>query len=242
MNRVTVRPKDAQDDTLLLVNDRHPLTRWPAPESLAAVGQSGVLLRRDAAAQLAALLAALGAEEAIVPVSGFRAHAEQQALYADCLRTHGASFTERFVALPGCSEHETGLAIDLGERRDEIDFLRPAFPDTGLCGAFRKSAARFGFIERYPAGARSVTHIDAEPWHFRYIGAPHAAWLTDAGLTLEEYVGRLAGYSPAAPLRRAGCTVFTVPEGAAFSVPESARWTASADNCGRTVVTVWGAP
>ena len=75
--------------------------------------------------------------------------AEQERIYRESLRDNGPAFTRRFVALPGCSEHETGLAIDLGERRASIDFIRPAFPDTGLCSAFRRRAARYGFILRY---------------------------------------------------------------------------------------------
>ena len=78
------------------------------------------------------------------------------------------------MALPGCSEHQTGLAIDLGKAAGYIDFIRPAFPYDGVCGRFRRLAARYGFIERYQRGKEEVTGISAEPWHFRYVGAPHA--------------------------------------------------------------------
>lgn len=228
-------------DFLLLVNDRHPLTDWPGPDALAPVAH-GVLLRRPAAKALRRALCAVGAGDQIVPVSGFRPHEEQTALYESSLRENGRAFTEQFVALPGCSEHETGLAIDLGEARAAIDPIRPAFPDTGVCGAFRRSAARFGFIERYPAGARGITHIGAEPWHFRYIGLPHAVWLTRMGVTLEEYIEQLLRFTPDAPLRRDGCTVFCVPENAPPAAPCAARRAVSATNCGALVVTEWGAP
>lgn len=99
----------------------------------------------------------------------------------------GEAFTRQYVALPGCSEHQTGLAIDLGRASEHIDFIRPDFPTDGVCGAFRRLAARYGFIERYPRGREAVTGIAHEPWHFRYVGAPHALLLTENGLCLEEY-------------------------------------------------------
>ena len=74
------------------------------------------------------LLAAVGSVGAIVPVSGYRPRAEQQAIWEDALAEHGKAFTETYVARPGCSEHQTGLAIDLGENGPEVDFLCPAFP------------------------------------------------------------------------------------------------------------------
>ena len=87
----------------------------------------------------------------------------------------GLAFTHKYVAYPGCSEHQTGLAIDLGKAAGHIDFIRPAFPYDGTCGAFRRAAAAYGFIERYQKGKESLTGIAREPWHFRYVGLPHAA-------------------------------------------------------------------
>ena len=91
------------------------------------------------------------------------------------------------MALPGCSEHQTGLAIDLGLRGPEVDFLCPDFPYTGPCGDFRRLAADYGFVERYPAGKEPITGIAHEPWHFRYVGVPHAERMAAMGLVLEEY-------------------------------------------------------
>ncbi len=102
-------------------------------------------------------------------------------------------FTRQYVAIPGCSEHETGLAIDLAlDTGGEIDFIRPYFPYDGICSEFRARAAEFGFIERYPSGKEHITRIAAEPWHFRYVGAAHAVYLAAHGLTLEEYIDSLA--------------------------------------------------
>ena len=68
-----------------------------------------------------------------------------------------------------------------------MDFIRPDFPDEGPCGAFRRLAARYGFILRYRREKEAVTGIGEEPWHFRYVGAPHAALMEEHGLCLEEY-------------------------------------------------------
>lgn len=171
--------------SLILVNARHPCRSGPPPE-LTGVGEN-VLLDRRAALLLGQLMEKIGGWQGIAPVSGWRSREEQEKIWRDSLRESGEDFTRQYVALPGHSEHQTGLAIDLGERRDKIDFIRPAFPDTGLCGRFRRLAARYGFILRYPAGKEAVTGIAAEPWHFRYVGAPHALLMEERDLTLEEY-------------------------------------------------------
>ena len=57
---------------------------------------------------------------------------------------------------------------------EHIDFIRPDFPDDGVCGAFRRAAARYGFLERYTREKEALTGIAEEPWHFRYVGVPHA--------------------------------------------------------------------
>lgn len=171
---------------LILVNARHACPE-EVPD-LVAVGDSPVLLEREAARSLEALMRTLDGWRSIVPVSGWRPFQEQEDIYQDSLREHGPEFTRKYVALPGHSEHQTGLAIDLGLRGPELDFIRPNFPYTGICQVFRERAADFGFVERYPAGKETVTGIAHEPWHFRYVGPAHARDLVRRGLVLEEYL------------------------------------------------------
>lgn len=175
---------------IFLVNPSHPLPEGFTPGELApALPGSDVLLECECALSLAALIERCGAAGNIIPVSGYRPHAEQVALWDDTMRTHGEEFTRQYVAIPGCSEHETGLAIDLAlDTGGEIDFIRPHFPYGGICGRFRALAAEYGFIERYQAGKEHITHISAEPWHFRYVGAAHAEYIAAHGLALEEYI------------------------------------------------------
>ncbi|MEY8333936.1 M15 family metallopeptidase [Lachnospiraceae bacterium 47-T17] len=158
---------------------------------LLPVGGTNVLLERQAAYALERLMEQIDGWRAIVPVSGWRSKEEQEQIWADSLRENGMEFTETYVALPGHSEHESGLAIDLGLKKDVVDFIRPDFPYDGICGTFRALAPDYGFIERYPEGKEEVTGIGHEPWHFRYIGTPHARLLTETGLVLEEYVAAL---------------------------------------------------
>ena len=131
-----------------MVNPGHPLAEGFEPSSLSpALPGSDILLESECAAALTALVRAVGGEGKIIPVSGYRPHAEQLALWEETLRARGEEFTRKYVAIPGCSEHETGLAIDLAlDTGGEIDFIRPYFPYDGVCGEFRAKAAEYGFI------------------------------------------------------------------------------------------------
>ena len=243
MRQRTQRPQ-CSFDPLLLVNAAHPLPKVPWPD-LTAVDECypDVLLERRVAGLLGACIQAVNGQGQIVPVSGWRSQAEQQSIWDDCLIKSGEAFTRKYVALPGCSEHQTGLAIDLGLAADEIDFIRPDFPADGVCGAFRRRAADFGFVLRYPAGKEAVTGIAHEPWHFRYVGVPHARLMTEMGLTLEEYVAWLRECHSQAPLRRRlGLYEFSVQyhRGTTQPVlPEYGYSQRSRDNCGGWIVTTW---
>lgn len=183
----------------------------------------------------------------IVAVSGYRPQSEQQAIWDDTLADKGETFTRRFVALPGCSEHQTGLAIDLAARAEHIDFIRPDFPDQGPCGRLRALAADYGFVQRYQADKQRLTGIAAEPWHFRYVGAPHAQAMVRLGLCLEEYLEFLAAESaPGHPWRfESGEGIVAIthcpvsPAGCCLPLPKSRRWQVSGTNAGGAVLTVW---
>ena len=233
--------------SLLLVNAAHPIPASTAHLDLVCVDARWpeVQLERRAAGLLNACIQAVGGQDLIVPVSGWRSQREQQAIWDDTLAKEGEDFTRKYVALPGCSEHQTGLAIDLGAAAKEIDFIRPEFPYDGVCGAFRQRAADYGFVLRYPAGKEAVTGIAHEPWHFRYVGVPHARLMTDLGLTLEEYVALLRRDYAQRPLTfQSGSRTFQIQyhSGAACreDVPEAGGYRqVSADNCGGFVVTLW---
>lgn len=174
---------------LILVNQRFPFRGNDTPDTLVAPSADypDVCLERKTSGSLSRLIDELGGWKRIVPVSGWRSMQEQQEIWDNSLRDDGLEFTQKFVAIPGHSEHQTGLAIDLGLAGPKIDFIRPAFPYSGICQEFRNRMAAYGFVERYPAGKESVTGIAHEPWHFRYVGCPHAEIMQSKGFVLEEY-------------------------------------------------------
>lgn len=232
---------------LLLVNPSHPIPDHAAPDLVCVDPRwPEVKLERRAAGLLNACIRFVGGEELIVPVSGWRSREEQQAIWDDTMAREGEAFTQAYVARPGCSEHQTGLAIDLGAAAERIDFIRPEFPSHGVCGAFRQRAADYGFILRYPAGKESITGIAHEPWHFRYVGVPHAGIMADLGLCLEEYIVLLRRDYIRRPLTvQTGSRTFRIRycsglEGADIYTDHGSCQQVSEDNCGGVIVTTWG--
>lgn len=196
MKTLVIPEKSIHTGNLILVNSQHPCHAEIAECSLVSVGADyrNVLMERRAAVLLSRLMNDLGGWSQICAVSGWRSMREQQDIYEKSIKENGESFTDQFVARPGHSEHQTGLAMDLGLKKPDIDFICPDFPYSGICQIFREKAAAYGFIERYPNGKEAITGIAQEPWHFRYVGMPHAAIMTELGLTLEEYHAFLKEY------------------------------------------------
>lgn len=188
--KIKLRPSMVYSGNLILVNQRNGLHDLPKKPELTAVLEEFPMMKMqtEAAVQLKKLLGKVDKAGEIVCVSGFRTREEQTAIFESSLEENGRKFTETYVAFPDHSEHQTGLAMDLAKRQKEIDFIRPEFPKTGVGRTFRQYAAEYGFVERYPAEKEHITGIGAEPWHFRYVGVPHAAIMTEQGMTLEEYI------------------------------------------------------
>jgi D-alanyl-D-alanine dipeptidase/carboxypeptidase len=244
MRTVTLRAADIYKGSLILVNGLLPLRREPDTEAMRPVG--AVLLERKAANMLDTIISLTNAGEHIVLVSGFRTLGEQQHIYSNSLRDNGAEFTSRYVALPGCSEHQTGLAVDLAENKGDIDVLRPDFPYDGVCGRFRARAAEYGFIERYPKGREHITHIAHEPWHFRYVGYPHSMIMGELGATLEEYIVYLKQFRGGQGRLRAAFgghsfEMYFVPldSEAETQVPDGVPYQLSGNNDDGVIVTLW---
>ena len=202
MKTVSLSSNMIYTGNLILVNRHYPYKKSSADISLVSVGSAdnNVFLDRQYATIYAKLIDDLCAWEQIKAISGWRSQQEQEQIYNESLVENGEDFTTKYVALPGHSEHQTGLAVDLALNQPDIDFLRPYFPYTGICGDFRNKTGHYGFIERYPKGKENITGISYEPWHFRYVGAPHSMIMNRMGDTLEEYHARLKqfpyGYKP----------------------------------------------
>lgn len=201
--RLTFAKEDTRQGYLMLVAPDYPILDGHGFKAMIPLGNFGpngektaggfgeIRMEQEAAGMLGRLLEHLKSDGQIVPVSGYRSHEEQVKIWEETMEKEGEVFTRTYVARPGHSEHESGLAIDLAENRKEIDFIRPEFPRNGICGQFQKQAAEYGFIERYREEKRAVTGIGTEPWHFRYVGWPHGAVMEEKGLALEEYLAFL---------------------------------------------------
>lgn len=93
------------------------------------------------------------------------------------------------VTLPGASEHQVGLAVDI--ICDTYTALDENFGETSAGIWLKEHSWEYGFILRYPAGKESITGIQYEPWHFRYVGRDAASVITSEGITLEEFIENL---------------------------------------------------
>lgn len=112
----------------------------------------------------------------------FRTNAEQQQLYDEDLELTGEDYSTR-VALPGHSEHECGYALDFGINDEYTEY-----DGTGEYDWINKNCWKYGFILRYTEDKTDITKIKYEPWHYRYVGVPHAYYIYSNNLCLEEYV------------------------------------------------------
>ncbi len=120
--------------------------------------------------------------------SGYRSYTFQSNLYSQYVKQQGQSLTDTASARPGYSEHQTGLAVDLGGASEPSCNVRQCFADTTEYRWLAKNTYRYGFIERYPKNRQAVTGYEYEPWHYRYIGTGLAQEMHSKNIvTLEEY-------------------------------------------------------
>ena len=91
-----------------------------------------------------------------------------------------------WVAKPGTSEHQLGLAVDIVSMQYQV--LDDAQADTPLQQWLMAHCWEYGFILRYPQDKTEITKIGFEPWHYRYVGKEAAKAITEAGICLEEYL------------------------------------------------------
>lgn len=127
--------------------------------------------------------------------SSYRSQKTQQRLYENKIRRlmrEGLSREEAtaqagtVVAVPGTSEHQTGLAVDLVDK--SYQHLDDAQASTDVQQWLMENSWKYGFVLRYPADKSDVTGIIYEPWHYRYVGESAAREMRELGLCLEEYI------------------------------------------------------
>ena len=123
--------------------------------------------------------------------SAYRSEAAQQKIVDEFTEKYGEEYVKSYVAVPGYSEHHTGLALDLyfivGDKTvyENEDLVQ--YPD--IWEVIHKKLPGYGFILRYPEGRDKITGVSYEPWHIRYVGSPETAEeITEQGVTFEEYL------------------------------------------------------
>ncbi|MFD0692531.1 D-alanyl-D-alanine carboxypeptidase family protein [Paenibacillus sp. GCM10027628] len=144
-------------------------------------------MRKTAADALEKLFA--GAEKDgihLVGVSAYRSYATQKSVFQRYVLKDGEEKAKTYSAVPGTSEHETGLAIDV-TGSDGKCAAEDCFGGTKEAKWIEQHAAEYGFIVRYPKGKANITGYQYEPWHIRYVGTDLSKELTAKGLTMEEY-------------------------------------------------------
>ena len=164
------------EQSLMLINTTYPLSEGFIPDVL-EYKDTTVFMSRPMIDAYAALSAAVTERtgKKLYVSSDLRTREEQETLYREDPTT---------ATLPGASEHESGLALDVYV----VYYAGDAFLKSPSGRYINSHAHEYGFIIRYPSYGEDITGIRYEPWHIRYVGAPHASVIYNNHITLEEYI------------------------------------------------------
>jgi len=194
---VTMRETDIHRGPLLLVNHDHEyIIPWEldlvniidSKTSPYRVHLRGLRLHSSIIEPLDnmmdAFMSATG-NRSVTITSAFRNRETQQQIFNNYVNRVGRREALRWAALPGHSEHHTGLAFDFGVASG--DTWR-TFTGTGTTSWMRRNSHYFGFILRFPQNKTAITQTNYEPWHFRYVSFPHSAIMFQNDWCFEEYI------------------------------------------------------
>ena len=188
---------------MILVSRNYPLPDGYAPELVSPSWSTYRVDARIADAMEALYEAAKEAGHNLVLVSAYRGVERQTVLYEDKVagyQANGMSRSEaedeaaKLILPPGTSEHHTGLAVDVvcDVWFDKYaGYLDENYANYASAQWLAAHCAEFGFILRYPKDKTSITGVDYEPWHFRYVGVEAATSIMADGICLEEYLGKI---------------------------------------------------
>lgn len=196
-NNAELLAGDEEGWALALVNEDHPLDTSYVPAQMTEVESERSVDSRiyeeldkmlsDGAAQGLSMYVA----------SAYRSYEQQRDVFDATMRewiNKGYSpldaydETSQSVAVPGTSEHATGLCVDI--IASEYEELNDQQGDTPEQKWLMEHCWEYGFILRYPPEKADITGIIYEPWHYRYVGKEAAKEITEQNITLEEYLGQ----------------------------------------------------
>ncbi len=183
-------PQNDVDGLLFLQNRQWRVSENFAPDTIKA-DVPGQLqdMRADAALALEEMFAACKDEIGITlkAVSGYRSYQRQATIYSNKLDRVGTKAkADQYVARPGASEHQLGMAMDVGQK-DKVN-LTGSFGKTKGGKWLAENCYDYGFILRYQEGWEDVTGYEFEPWHVRYVGKENALRIKEADMPLETYL------------------------------------------------------
>lgn len=182
---------------------------------------------------------AQGGSKTVNVVAGHRTKEFQEHLFEQSAGQNGLDHAKEFVAQPGGSEHHTGLVVDL-----HLYFSNGTSDDytgTGEYAWINSHCQEYGYVVRYAGDKQSITGIADEPWHFRYVGVPHATEMVERKMCLEEYIDYLRQF----PFDgehltiEAGGKQYEVwyDAGSEAYLPDSGHYTVSGNNVDGVIVT-----
>jgi D-alanyl-D-alanine carboxypeptidase len=217
---IQMRPSDISRGNLLLINHEH---RYDVPDindfipiadartASYRVTDRNIILPASVIGPLNDMMDAFHDEtgrDTVTIISAFRDYERQQDVLNEYISLVGHNEALRWAARPGHSEHHAGLAFDFGIISSGT--VR-TFLGTGVNAWFRNNSYKYGFILRFPAEKSDITKTAYEPWHFRYVGDPHAYLMYKYDLCLEEYIEWLVDFTPEEPYT-------TIFDGSAYEI------------------------
>lgn len=191
MDNVEMTDLEDYNSIHVIINKKHTLPEDYEPNDLVSPNvmkmKDSCTMREEASKALEKMFEAASEEGLkLLLVSGYRSYSYQKGLFDIYTARDGEEAANRYSAKAGQSEHQTGLAADLGAA-DQACLLKECFKDSEEGKWLKENSYLFGFILRYPQEKEEITGYVYEPWHFRYIGLQEAYLVHESGLTLEEY-------------------------------------------------------
>ncbi len=178
-------------DYLILVNRDNVLEKTYIPDGLIDAGsryKNGILVNEMVYKQFMKMkrdMEKLGYDIDIM--SGYRDYNYQDKIYNRLILEKGFNYAFRYIAPPGASEHQTGLAIDICIYKKGKCYIEHEIDDMEDIKWLHNNSFKYGFILRYPIDKENITGYNYESWHLRYVGNI-ARYLYTNKLTLEEYL------------------------------------------------------
>ncbi|MEH7612029.1 M15 family metallopeptidase [Gottfriedia acidiceleris] len=191
-----IRTVSHPDVITVLVNKKYFLPKNYVPKDLVYPNVSFIFkeklekrkMRKEAAIALKKLFSGAQKDHIYLSgVSGYRSYATQKVLFNRYVKEDGYVNARKYSALPGSSEHQSGLAIDVSSSTGKCA-ATSCFTNTKEAKWLDKNSSNYGFIIRYPKGKEQITGYKYEPWHIRYVGVTTAKQIKKRNLTLEEYL------------------------------------------------------